>query len=916
MKNILKKPWIIILIVLAVTVFMGIQIPEVVLDNDVLAFFPEDHDSYIRMKALDDVYESQIMFDICITEKDGTFLNNRTIQAIREISEILEANPVVDDLTSILNTDFPDGSSEGMIVEPLIRDDFTGTEEELAQLKTNLLDWPDMYENSLYSRDFKSTQILVVVNKDANHAEKNAIYDGIVEYSVNYDWLDIRVAGDPVISHDAEIFMIADLTALIPLVLLVLLLSLYFAFHRLGGTLLPMITVMITTIWTVGIMALFDVAFSIVSTCLPVLIIAIGSAYGIHVMTHYYTDMRNQKKRVSVQEHKEIVISSVNLVLEPVLLAGFTTIVGFSSIITSPIVPLKTFGLFSTIGTVIALVLSLTFIPALMIISYKDREVLKDKSALEAKIKKREDHSHKRMEAVYNRLSSHRTGILVITIAIVLISAYGLTQMNIESALIDYFPKDSSLRVNADYISDHFAGTNTFNIVVKGENPGDVIDPLVLNEMDNLKKHLLTTHPDIGKIMTYADFIKRMNQVMNFPVEEGSEDFGSYDDYESVEAGSFFGDDNSDSGSFFSDDSEGNSSFFSDDDSDSGSFFGDDSEELTEASPVTFEPLSMTDDLTWATLIDLARKVVNENGDGNFTIADLTSEVEKAFNVRGKAYYEIPTDLSKYPAASNEELKNLISQYLLLYSGSLDKFSDDSLEPTQVRMLVQLKVSDTAVCAEILEDINSYADAHFPDNITIENSGIAELVKALTDMITGSQIKSLLTALVAVFLIVSIAYRSPFAGFYGIVPLFLAILINFGIMGLTGINLDMITALIASIAIGVGVDYTIHFLSRYKIERLKSDNLDTVTKETVMSSGKAIITNAVSVGLGFLVLIFSKFVVLRFIGALVAIIMGTSSIAALTVLPALLNIFKPKFISRDTSGKGGKDSEGKRKKSA
>jgi predicted RND superfamily exporter protein len=447
--------------------------------------------------------------------------------------------------------------------------------------------------------------------------------------------------------------------------------------------------------------------------------------------------------------------------------------------------------------------------------------------------------------------------------------------------------------------------------------------------MDNLKEYLLENNPDIGKIMTYTDFIKRMNQVMNFPVDENTEDFSNYDvgdgdidsgsffgSDDSADSGSFFGsddsadsgsffasDDSADSGSFFaSDDSADSGSFFASDDSaDSSSFFGSDDlagEELVDGTPVTFEPLSLTDDLTWETLIQLARQVVNEKGDGTLTVADLTEELEKAFNVRGKAYYEIPTDLSKYPAGSNEELKNLISQYLLLYSGSLDKFSDDALEPTQVRMLVQLKVYDTATVTKVLDDVNRYASAHFPENITIENSGIAEMIKALTDMVTGSQIKSLLTALIAVFIIVSVAYKSPTAGLFGIIPLFLSILINFGIMGLFGINLDMVTALIASIAIGVGVDYTIHFLSRYKEERLKSDDLDLVTERTILSSGKAIITNAVSVGLGFAVLVFSKFVVLRFIGVLVTVIMGTSSLAALTVLPALLNLFKPKFISK------------------
>lgn len=117
-------------------------------------------------------------------------------------------------------------------------------------------------------------------------------------------------------------------------------------------------------------------------------------------------------------------------------------------------------------------------------------------------------------------------------------------------------------------------------------------------------------------------------------------------------------------------------------------------------------------------------------------------------------------------------------------------------------------------------------------------------------------------------------------------------------MGFSGINLDMVTSLVASLAIGIGVDYTIHFLERYRQERLKSDDLAEVTKNTLRSTGKGILVNAASVGFGLSVLLLSRFVVLRNIGILTAVIMLTSSLAAMIILPTLLNVFKPKFISR------------------
>ena len=102
--------------------------------------------------------------------------------------------------------------------------------------------------------------------------------------------------------------------------------------------------------------------------------------------------------------------------------------------------------------------------------------------------------------------------------------------------------------------------------------------------------------------------------------------------------------------------------------------------------------------------------------------------------------------------------------------------------------------------------------------------------------------------------------------------------------------------MIASIAIGIGVDYTIHFLSRYRIEWNATHDVDEATRRTITTTGRAIVFNAFAVAAGFIVLLLSNFNPLRYVGLLVAIIMGTSSLASMTILPVLLNMFKPKFL--------------------
>ena len=135
-------------------------------------------------------------------------------------------------------------------------------------------------------------------------------------------------------------------------------------------------------------------------------------------------------------------------------------------------------------------------------------------------------------------------------------------------------------------------------------------------------------------------------------------------------------------------------------------------------------------------------------------------------------------------------------------------------------------------------------------------------------------------------------------------PLFFSILLNYMAMGIFNIHLDLFTSLIASIAVGVGIDYTIHFMTNYRKERQKSSDLEEVTIRTMQKSGKGIFINALSVGLGFMVLIFSRFVVLRYIGILAAWVMFTSSVLAMTIIPGLLNIFDFKFMSnKDRRGR-------------
>ncbi len=166
----------------------------------------------------------------------------------------------------------------------------------------------------------------------------------------------------------------------------------------------------------------------------------------------------------------------------------------------------------------------------------------------------------------------------------------------------------------------------------------------------------------------------------------------------------------------------------------------------------------------------------------------------------------------------------------------------------------------------------------------------------LADVVVNGQIKSLIFALIMIFILLSIIFKSIKAGILSSLPLAIAILILFGLMGYFGIAIDIATALLSSIMIGVGIDYTIHFLWRFKQERKAGYEHEEAAHISLTTTGRGIIFNALSVIIGFVALILSNFAPLRFFGALVVISITTCLLSALILIPSIVILIKPKFL--------------------
>ncbi len=260
-------------------------------------------------------------------------------------------------------------------------------------------------------------------------------------------------------------------------------------------------------------------------------------------------------------------------------------------------------------------------------------------------------------------------------------------------------------------------------------------------------------------------------------------------------------------------------------------------------------------------------------------------ELSKGFYQPGETGY------NKIPATEAEAV-----QYLEMYSLSgneevLSQFLDYNYN--NARILISTKDGSNRAGKNLMATLKEITSAD-PNIICIAGPGFTTI--ELADLVVKGQISSLFLALIVIFVILSFIFKSVTGGAFSSIPLFLSIIMMFGLMGYFSIPLDIATALLSSIMIGVGIDYTIHFLWRYREEFARSGNREKSLDITLKTVGRGIVFNAFSVIVGFAALILSNFAPLRFFGALVVISIFACLISALLLIPAIILLYKPKFL--------------------
>jgi uncharacterized protein len=483
---------------------------QVIIDPD--SALPQTHPYIATGNLIEKVFGNKFTVVIGITPKEGTVYQPQILNKVANITDRIIKSPasVKSNVMSLSARKAKDiaGDAEGMTVRPLMEKVPT-TPQGLEALRVAVEKNP-VYSNLLVSKDSRTTQIVTEFKKiDGGFQAITAIARAAIEPELD-DTVEIHLSGLPIFLGLLEKYS-QRMGFLFPIALLIIGLIHYEAFRTVQALVLPLVTALLAVAWSMGILGLLREPFDVFNSSTPILILAIAAGHAVQILKRYYEEygvlFRETPNGDKIEMSRKAVLRSLKKVGPVMVVACTVASLGFFSLMIFEIKSIRTFGIFTGAGVLSALILELTFIPAL-------RAMLKPPSEREVRREQEKSIWDRITNAFYKLAMEKRKLIYGVTGAVIVALSLGGIFLKIENSQKGYFFGKIMERAEDDALNSRMAGTNPFYVLIDGKTEDAIKRPDVLNAMEGLQRELEKS-PLVGKTISMVDFLKQMNRSMN-----------------------------------------------------------------------------------------------------------------------------------------------------------------------------------------------------------------------------------------------------------------------------------------------------------------------------------------------------------------------------------------------------------------
>lgn len=452
-------------------------------DTDFLSSFSKGNPKAEEFNALSEKYSSGEIISVLI-EDEGEIVSQSSLQELYSISSKIS-------MTSGVKT------VEG-ILPPMLLVNGQTVPVDSVLISSNYLLLEDYIKNKSFfteqflSYDGKSTLLMVALEMDADAGTVIDSLEVIKEESTKFE---LSLAGNEVIQDTLWNYLLRILLILPPVAVILILSIFRLMLKNQRYAVFSMLPAAFAALWTFGAIFFTVKDLSIVTVICPLFIIIIGSAYGLHYVSHFidnYSEYGNDKQK--------LVKETLKRVGTPIFLATITTMAGFASLMWTDVVPMQQMGLFVTLGIGFAGFLAIFFLPSLL---YRIKPPVPKETARESRLTKAMVSAQR-----------HKKPIVIVFVVLIIASASFIPGLSVESNQLMFFKENSDIRQTFDKVEQNFGSAVPLIGEINSPHPQSALFNYQFAEEVLSTERELEATSGIGSVVSIFDIVKGINKTV------------------------------------------------------------------------------------------------------------------------------------------------------------------------------------------------------------------------------------------------------------------------------------------------------------------------------------------------------------------------------------------------------------------
>lgn len=829
---ILRNRWFILTIILILTIFFGyFAVTGLKIDNKYGNMLPKSSPAQRSYLTFKDKFGEDGSALVIAIQTDSLYTEKNFVKWKALGDSILQIDGVESVISEATLFTIRNNIEENKFEVKRIFSDVKFHEKSIDSVEREIKNNP-IYQNILYNDSSNVSLMMIGIDERfLSNQKKSGVVLDIEEIALAYekDFGQIHFAGLPHIRVVVGKRVMNEMFIFVGLAIAVTSLILYLFFRSFRVVLICNTVVFTAVIWSMGSIGLFQYNVSILMALIPPLMIVIGIPNCIFLMTKYHQEITKHGNKIKALSR---VIQKIGTAT---FLTNFTTAIGFSTFIFTNSEKLIEFGVIASINIMVIFALSICILPIIASLSKVPKE--RHLKHLNRKF------AQGFIDKLIHITTYHRKLIYSSVLVIVIFSGIGLSKIKATGNITGDLPAEDPILKDLLFIQDNFGGSIPFEMMVNYKQPGRLFKAETLGKVEEVQT-LLRIDTLFSKSLSLVDFVKVINMAYYGNNPEYYKIMSNRDRARLKKYLDNFDIANSGTGKF----------------------------SINELVDTTSNTLRIRTQIKDIGSYDVADKVVSLTREVDSILNPDKKEIERLFKKveQGKTAY-IDSIVYGFPSIYNA-LTEILSK------GNSDKQLAFDMDPELIKK--SYKSSDFNQNLRKAID-NEYFDLTITGTSVVASEGTQYLAKNL--------ITSLLFAILTIGVLMAILFRSWRMVVISMLPNLVPLLFTGGIMGWFGIPLKPSTLLVFSIAFGISVDDTIHFLAKYRQE-LKSHKweLKQCVLLAIQESGLGMFYTSIILFCGFSMFSFSQFGGTQALGLLISITLLVAMLTNLIVLPSLL----------------------------